>query len=104
MLNIYEKIKRDFSILNEYGYEFDHYEHHNVMPSVVFRKNEKSLQIGMHYDDQKIFVLYYSKKNQLLGENLTENLQFYSIKYEKHIEKTKEILISFLQKNEIDKI
>ncbi len=42
MLNIYDKIKKDFSFLIEYGYEFDYCEHHYVMPSVVFRKDEKN--------------------------------------------------------------
>ena len=100
MLNIYQKIKRDFSLLSEYGYTFDHDEHHNVMPSVVFKKNDKMIQIGIHYDDQKIFILYYDRKNQLLGENLVENLKFQSIRYEKHVDIAKTILMDFLQKNE----
>lgn len=104
MLNIYDKIKKDFSVLIEYGYEFDHCEHHNVMPSVVFRNDEKKIQIGMHYDDRKMFVLYYSKKDQLLGNNLIENLQFYSVKYELHVDLVKNIIIDFLQKNEKDDI
>lgn len=102
MLNIYQKIKRDFSLLSEYGYIFDHDEHHNVMPSVVFIKNDKKIQIGIHYDDQKMFILYYAKKNQLLGENLIENFNFQSVKYEKHVEKVKLILMDFLQRNEIN--
>lgn len=102
MLNIYQKIKRDFSLLSEYGYIFDHNEHHNVMPSVVFKKNDKEIQIGFHYDDQKMFILYYAKKNQLLGENLIENLNFQSIKYEKHVDKVKTMLMDFLQRNEIN--
>ena len=102
MLNIYQKIKRDFSLLSEYGYIFDHDEHHNVMPSVVFKKNDKKIQVGIHYDDQKMFILYYDKKNQLLGENLIENLNFKSVKYEKHVDKVKYILMCFLKKNEIN--
>ena len=51
-----------------------------------------------------MFVLYYSKKEQLLGNNLIENLQFYSVKYELHVDFVKNILIDFLQKNEKYKI
>lgn len=46
---------------------------------------------------QKMFVLYYAKKNQLLGENLIETLTFQSVKYEKHMDKVKLILMDFLQ-------
>ena len=100
MVNIYKKIKRDFAILMAYGYVFDHDEHHYIMPSVVFRKNERKIQIGMHYEDQKMFVLYYSQRNQLLGENLIENLDFQSTKYEKHVEQVRTILFEFLLRNE----
>ena len=100
MLNIYQKIRRDFSLLSEYGYIFDHDEHHNVMPSVVFRKNDKMIQIGIHYDDQKMFILYYTKKNQLFGENIIKNLNFQNVKYEKHLDKVKPILMDFLQRNQ----
>ena len=102
MLNIYKKIKRDFSLLSKYEYIFDHDEHHYVMPSVVFRKNDKKIQIGMHYEDNKMFILYYTKKDQLLGKNIIENLNFQSGKYEEHVDKVKPILIDFLQRNEIN--
>lgn len=58
----------------------------------------------MHYDDKKMFALYYSKEDQLVGNNLIENLQFHSAKYELQINSVKNALIDFLQKNKKDKI
>ncbi len=58
----------------------------------------------MHYDDRKMFVIYYSKKDQLLGSNLIEDLQFNSAKYKLQVDVVKNIIIDFLNTNEKDEI
>ena len=94
MLNIYNKIKKDFDFLSEFGYKFDYIEHHNVMPSIMFRRNSERIQIGIHYDDRKMFVLYYSTDEQLLGENLVENLEMRFPDYKNQVSIVKTYLIS----------
>lgn len=95
--NIYKKIKKDFDFLNDFSYFYHHDEHHNVMPSVVFSKDDKQIQIGMHYEDGKMFVIIYDDLAQVLGENLIENYTFQNRNYDKQVEEVKVILKKYLE-------
>lgn len=95
--NIYKKIKNDFSFLQDYSYLFHHDEHHNVMPSVVFSKDRKRIQIGMHYEDGKMFVIIYNEPTQVLGEDLLENHTFTNRNYDKQVEEVKVIFKKYLE-------
>ena len=95
--NIYKKIRKDFDFLQDYSYFYHHYEHHNVMPSVVFSNGNKQIQIGMHYEDGKIFVIIYDYEGQLLGNDIIENYTFSSRKYKDQVEIVKDILKKYLE-------
>lgn len=95
--NIYKKIKNDFSFLQDYLYFYHHDSHHNVMPSVVFLKEDKRIQIGMNYEDGKMFVIIYDEPTQVLGEDLLENHTFTNRNYDKQVEEVKVILKKYLE-------
>lgn len=95
-MNDYKKIQRDFSFLTLYGYNFEHIEHHYIMPSVVFSNTSQRIQIGMNYEDGDIFILYYENLETFRWKNLLDDIHFSSNKYEEQVEKAKDILIKFL--------
>lgn len=51
--SIYEKIKKDFEFLKDFGYNTCSDEHHYIFPSVVFHSQKESIQIGMNYEEKK---------------------------------------------------
>lgn len=80
-MNTYKRIQQDFSFLKAYGCNFDHIEHHYVMPSVVFCSSDKKIQVGMDYESGAIFILYSNDLESFGGDNLLENVNFFSRKY-----------------------
>lgn len=67
------------------------------MPSVVFLKEDKRIQIGMNYEDGKMFVIIYDEPTQVLGEDLLENHTFTNRNYDKQVEEVKVILKKYLE-------
>lgn len=96
--SIYKRIRIDFEFLEtDYGYQFCSIEHHNVMPSILYVKdNEKyDLQIGMHYGDGKMFVIFY-ENNQLTGNNILEKIDLNGRKYKEQVDQVKILLRKYL--------
>ena len=67
------------------------------MPSVVFSDGTQRLQIGMHFDDGKMFVLFYKCKEQVRGEPIIGNVNFLSRKYNDQVQIVRELVDKFLQ-------
>lgn len=79
--SIYKNIKNDFAFLINYGFYYSCYEHHFVMPSVIFTNGIKRIQIGMNYEEKKMFVILYETKEQLCGNNLIEHIDVVGKQY-----------------------
>ncbi len=97
MKSIYNKLRDDFEFISKYGFHFSYVEHHYVMPSVVFSDGTQRLQIGMHFDDGRMFVLFYEFKEQIRGESIIGNIKFLSRKYNDQVQTVREIVDQFLQ-------
>lgn len=97
MDSIYRTIRKDFDFLYHYGFSFDHDEHHYVMPSVVFSDGIRFLQIGMHYEDGKMFAILYNSKEQLIGTNLLDNINLEGRKYKEQVQQVREYLDIYIR-------
>lgn len=97
MKSMYNRLKDDFEFINKYGFHFSYIEYHYVMPSVVFSDGTQRLQIGMHFDDGKMFVLFYKCKEQVRGEPIIGNVNFLSRKYNDQVQIVRELVDKFLQ-------
>ncbi len=72
--SIYEKIKKDFEFLKDFGYNTCSDEHHYIFPSVVFHSQKESIQIGMNYEEKKMFAWFYSSPKQHIGTDILQNI------------------------------
>ena len=96
--DIYYQIFNDFEFLYFYGYSLSHFEHHNVSPSVVYSDGVRSLQIGMSYEDGRMFALVYESPKQLrCTKDLLENITFTSRRYKHQVEKARSCMEEFLR-------
>ena len=98
-LNIYEKIKYDFSFVETYGYKFRNLFESYIAPSVMFSNGKDEIQIGMDYEEGRMFISWY-EKNIISPVIVLENVDFESKEYVYQVDKAKEELIDFL--NEIN--
>ena len=57
-MNIYEKIKFDFSFIETYGYKFCNLFKSYIAPSVTFSNDKYKIQIGMDYEESKMFISF----------------------------------------------
>lgn len=64
--SIYEKIKKDFEFLKDFGYNTCSDEHHYIFPSVVFHSQKESIQIGMNYEEKKFLHGFIRPPNNIL--------------------------------------
>ena len=95
----YRRFAEDFAFLEKYGFHFSHDEHHNVMPSVVFTNGVQSIQIGMHYEDKKMFVILYNHPRQVLGENLLDSVKLDGTFYREQRQQVIEYLDEYARMN-----
>ncbi len=59
MCTIYQRIKKDFSFVENYGFSFAYPLKHYVHPSVLYKRGKEALDIGFDYETGK-FCAYYS--------------------------------------------
>lgn len=98
-MNYYKKIINDFSFIASYGFEYDHIEHHYVVPSVVFLgKDGKNIQIGFSHEDDRMFVRVYRNSGCIIGEDILENISFSSNRYADQVGLAKKIFTDYLEK------
>lgn len=64
--SIYEKIKKDFEFLKDFGCNTCSDEHHYIFPSVVFHSQKESIQIGMNYEEKKCLHGFIRPPNNIL--------------------------------------
>ena len=95
--SIYKRIRKDFSFLDLYGFQFKCLEHHNIMPSVIFSNGNENLQIGMHFEDKKIFAVWYENSKQIKGVNILEDVALNGNSYKEQIIQVKNILCDYLK-------
>lgn len=98
-MNIYEKIKHDFSFIETYGYKICNLFKSYIAPSVMFSNDKYEIQIGMDYEEGRMFISFFKKLTINPGRVL-EDVSFESREYEYQVDKAKEELINFL--NEIN--
>lgn len=94
--SIYKTLAEDFSFLQDFGFQYSRDQHHYVMPSVMFVSKTSKIQIGMHYEDKKMYVIYYDDKNLFCGINILENVQLQGDTYKKQLFQVIEIVSDFL--------
>lgn len=97
--NIYKKIQADFSFLEELGYKYDSIFESNVVPSILFCSANRKIQIGVNFENDKIFILYYERFDFLNAIDVLGGCEFKSRKYKKQVETAKSVLKIFLEKN-----
>lgn len=95
--SIYEKIKKDFEFLKDFGYNTCSDEHHYIFPSVVFHSQKESIQIGMNYEEKKMFAWFYSSPKQHIGTDILKNIALGGESYTDQMPQVKEFLFQFLR-------
>lgn len=95
----YKKIQADFSFLEELGYKYDSIFESNVVPSILFCSANRKIQIGVNFENDRIFILYYERFDFLNAIDVLDGCEFKSRKYKKQVETAKSVLKSFLEKN-----
>lgn len=100
-MNYYKKIINDFSFITSYGFEYDHIEHHYVVPSVVYLgKDGKNIQIGFSHEDDRMFVSVYRNSGCIRGEDILGDISFSSNRYADQVDLAKKILTDYLEKGQ----
>lgn len=97
--NIYKKIRTDFSFVKEFGYMHDLVYESHVVPSILFCSANRKIQIGVNFENDKIFILYYERFDALDAIDVLGGCEFESRRYKKQVEAAKSVLKSFLEKN-----
>lgn len=69
-LNPYRRMKRDFSFLNKYGYEYGGKFNHYIRPAIVYEKGEESISISFDYEDDCFHVTYANNEKDLHGTSM----------------------------------
>lgn len=83
--SVYKRLANDFAFLQDFGFQYSRDECHYVRPSVIFSNRISEIQIGMHYEDKRMYVIYYKDKNPFSGINILENVQLQGDTYEKQL-------------------
>lgn len=96
---IYKTLRKDFQFLSKYGFNFSYIEHHYVMPSVVLSDGIRRIQVGMNYEDMKIFVILYKNQEQVQGVNLLENVAILGTSYNKQLQEVINYLNNYFCNN-----
>ena len=99
-----KQLKKDFSFVQDYGYEYGYDLKHYVYPSVVFiNKNNKQIQIGFNYEEGRMYAIYYRSEKLRDWEEILDHVEFNSRKYSDQVEKAKNALKEFLnQQNNVN--
>ena len=95
--HIYNEIKNDFSFLSSYGFAYSYNEHHYVMPSVICTDGVRRLQIGMNYEEQRMFVVLYEKEGQLCGEDLLYHKELSGKRYHQQVKQVIDYITPILK-------
>lgn len=69
------------------------------MPSILFCSSNRKIQIGVNFENDKLFILYYECFDALDAIDVLGDCEFESRRYKKQVETAKSILKSFLEKN-----
>ena len=95
--SIYEKIKKDFEFLKDFGYNTCSDEHHYIFPSVVFHSQKESIQIGMNYEEKKFLHGFIRPPNNILELIYCKTLLWGGESYTDQMPQVKEFLFQFLR-------
>jgi len=95
--NIYKKIRTDFSFVKEFGYIYDLVYESHVVPSILFCSANRKIKIGVNFENDKIFILYYENFDSLDAIDVLGGCEFESRGYKKQVEKAKSVLKNFLE-------
>lgn len=94
IFSIYRKLRRDFSLLKEYGYKYSGKFRHYVQPSIEFKRKNSNIQIGFNYESNRIYLYIYKPKCIDILEN---EIGFEKLSYKEQLEKSLTILKDYLQ-------
>lgn len=101
-INDIKRLKRDFSFLLQFDYEFGHELKHNISPSIVYENKNYKILIGYTYEDDRFFILKYdlSKNNCYSNGNTTYLLCGVNIlgkSYKEQVGQVQEFLKNYLK-------